>query len=269
MIKSFFQNKETYIFAFQANIYCIILAIIFRKKIVTRSNSSPSGWNKNIFKNFLFRLLLKYPTKIIVNSKSFKKEIDKKFKINSKMIYNPLNKEEIISKSKVKIKKDFFNRNKQLRIINVARFTDQKDHITLLKAFHIVSKKIPTNLLLIGYGNKKTEIKNYIKLNRLDKKVKILDFAFNPYKYIKNSDLFILTSLYEGLPNVLLESIALKKYVISSNCPTGPSEILENNKYGSLFPLKNYRKLSKIIIDFYFNKKKYNKKITKSFQKFR
>ena len=265
LIKSFFQNKETYIFAFQANIYCIILAIIFRKKIVTRSNSSPSGWNKNIFKNFLFRLLLKYPTKIIVNSKSFKKEIDKKFKINSKMIYNPLNKEEIISKSKVKIKKDFFNRNKQLRIINVARFTDQKDHITLLKAFHIVSKKIPTNLLLIGYGNKKTEIKNYIKLNRLDKKVKILDFAFNPYKYIKNSDLFILTSLYEGLPNVLLESIALKKYVISSNCPTGPSEILENNKYGSLFPLKNYQKLSKIIIDFYFNKKKYNTKLKKAF----
>ena len=266
LFKFLIKNRNSVVFAFQANIYCIILAIIFRKKIVTRSNSSPSGWNKNIFKNFLFRLLLKYPTKIIVNSKSFKKEIDKKFKINSKMIYNPLNKEEIISKSKVKIKKDFFNRNKQLRIINVARFTDQKDHITLLKAFHIVSKKIPTNLLLIGYGNKKTEIKNYIKLNRLDKKVKILDFAFNPYKYIKNSDLFILTSLYEGLPNVLLESIALKKYVISSNCPTGPSEILENNKYGSLFPLKNYRKLSKIIIDFYFNKKKYNKKITKAFK---
>ena len=266
LFKFLIKNRNSVVFAFQANIYCIILAIIFRKKIVTRSNSSPSGWNKNIFKNFLFRLLLKYPTKIIVNSKSFKKEIDKKFKINSKMIYNPLNKEEIISKSKVKIKKDFFNRNKQLRIINVARFTDQKDHITLLKAFHIVSKKIPANLLLIGYGNKKTEIKNYIKLNRLDKKVKILDFAFNPYKYIKNSDLFILTSLYEGLPNVLLESIALKKYVISSNCPTGPSEILENNKYGSLFPLKNYRKLSKIIIDFYFNKKKYNKKITKAFK---
>jgi len=266
LIKSFFQNKDTYIFAFQANIYCIILAIIFRKKIITRSNSSPSGWNKNVFKNFLFKILLKYPTKVIVNSKSFKKEIDKKFKINSKMIYNPLNKKEIISKSKVKIKKNFFNQTKQLKIINVARFTDQKDHITLLKAFHIVSKKIPTKLLLIGYGKNRTEIKNYIKLNRLNKKVKILNFAFNPYKYIKNSDLFILTSLYEGLPNVLLESIALKKYVISSNCPTGPSEILENNKYGSLFPLKNYQKLSEMIIDFYFNKKKYYTKITKAFE---
>ena len=59
------------------------------------------------------------------------------------------------------------------------------------------------------------------------------------------SDLFILTSLYEGLPNVLLESIVLKKYIISSNCPTGPSEILNKGKYGELFPVKNYRNLSK------------------------
>ena len=55
------------------------------------------------------------------------------------------------------------------------------------------------------------------------------------------SDLFILTSLYEGLPNVLLESMVLKKYIISSNCPTGPSEILNKGKYGELFPVKNYR----------------------------
>ena len=266
LIRSFFQNKETYIFAFQANIYCIVLAIIFRKKIITRSNSSPSGWNKNIFKNFLFRVLLKYPTKIIVNSKSFKREIDKKFKINSKMIYNPLDKKEIILKSKAKLQKNIFNQNKQLKIINVARFTDQKDHITLLKAFNIISKKIPTKLLLIGYGKNKKEIKNYIKLNKLDKKVKILNFAFNPYKYVKKSDLFVLTSLYEGLPNVLLESIALKKYVISSDCPTGPAEILDNDKYGSLFPLKNYQNLSKLIIDFYLNKKKYNKKIIKAYK---
>jgi len=266
LIKSFFQKKDTYIFAFQANIYCIILAIIFRKKIITRSNSSPSGWNKNIFKNFLFKILLKYPTKVIVNSKSFKKEIDKKFKINSKMIYNPLNKKEIISKSKVKIKKNFFDQTKQLKIINVARFTDQKDHITLLKAFHIVSKKIPTKLILIGYGNNRTEIKNFIKFNRLNKKVKILNFAFNPYKYMKNSDLFILTSLYEGLPNVLLEAIALKKYVISSDCPTGPKEILLNGKTGTLFKVGDYKQLAIEIKNFYYNRNKMRKKIKKAFE---
>ena len=265
LIKSFFQNKETYIFAFQANIYCIILAIIFRKKIITRSNSSPSGWNKNILKNFLFKILFKYPIKIIVNSKSFKNEIDKKFKINSKMIYNPLNKKDIILKSKQKIENNFFKKTNKLKIINVSRFTDQKDHITLLKAFNIVSQKIPAKLLLIGYGSNKDKIKKYINSKKLNKKVKILKFTYNPYNYIKNSDLFVLTSLYEGLPNVILEAITLKKYVVSTNCPTGPSEILQKGEFGSLFPIRNFKKLSKVILDFYFFKKKYQIKIKKAY----
>ncbi len=266
LIKSFFQNKETYIFAFQANIYCIILAIIFRKKIITRSNSSPSGWNKNFLKNFLFKILFKYPIKIIVNSKSFKNEIDKKFKVNSKMIYNPLNKKDIILKSKQKIGNNFFKKTNELKIINVSRFTDQKDHITLLKAFKIVNNKIKAKLILIGYGSKRRSIINYIKNNNLSDSIKIINFTFNPYKYIAKSDLFVLTSIYEGLPNVILESMALKKYVISSNCPTGPSEILKKGEFGGLFPIKDYKKLSKMIFDYYKNKTKYNKKISNGYK---
>ena len=266
LIRSFFQKKETYIFAFQANIYCIILAIIFGKSIITRSNSSPTGWNKNYFKNLIFWLLFKYPKNIIVNSKTFKKELDKKFKVNSKMIYNPLNKDELIKKSKEKLNFDFFKSKKTLKIINVSRFTDQKDHITLLKAFSIVSKKIPAKLLLIGYGSNKDKIFNFIKTNSLEKKVKIINFNFNPFKYISKSDLFVLTSLYEGLPNVILETMLLKKYVISSNCPTGPSEILKNGKYGSLFPTKNYKKLSNLILSFSKSRKKYNNKIHRAYK---
>ena len=266
LVRSFFQKKETFIFAFQANIYCIILSIIFGKNIITRSNSSPSGWSKNYLKKLIFLILLKYPKNIIVNSKAFKKELDKKFKVNSKMIYNPLNKNEVIEKSKKKLKFSFFRSNKTLKIINVSRFTDQKDHITLLRAFLIISKQVSAKLLLIGYGSNKNKILNFIKINNLEKKVKIMDFSFNPYKYIYRSDLFILTSLYEGLPNVLLETMSLKKYIISSECPTGPSEILENGKYGSLFPVKDYRKLSNLVINFSKNRKKYNHKIVMAYK---
>ena len=80
------------------------------------------------------------------------------------------------------------------------------------------------------------------------------------------SDLFVLTSLYEGLPNVLLESMVLKKYIISSNCPTGPSEILNKGKYGELFPVKNYRDLSKKIFMYAKNKSKYKKKILDAYK---
>ena len=72
-----------------------------------------------------------------------------------------------------------------------------------------------------------------------------MGFNNNPYKYIKKSDFLILTSIYEGLPNVILEAIVLNKVVISSDCPTGPKEILKNGKYGILFKTKSVKDLEK------------------------
>ena len=85
------RKEKALVFAFQANIYCCFLSLIYSFKLITRSNSSPSGWSKNFLKNLIFKILLKVPKEIIVNSKDFKLEIDKKFNIKSKLIYNPLN----------------------------------------------------------------------------------------------------------------------------------------------------------------------------------
>ena len=89
-------------------------------------------------------------------------------------------------------------------------------------------------MLLIGYGPKKNKIINFIKDNNLKDNVCVLKFKKNPFPYLKLADIFVLSSKYEGLPNVLLEALVLKKYIISSNCPTGPKEILDNGNYGSL-----------------------------------
>ena len=189
----------------------------------------------------------------------------RKFNLNCKLIYNPLNKKEILKKSNEKINSKFYNGSKYLKIINVARFTDQKDHITLLKAFKIINDKINSKLLILGQGVNESKINNFIKLNNLSNNVKVLRFQNNPYKFIKKSDVFILTSRYEGLPNVLLESIALKKLVISSNCKTGPKEILNNGKYGILFKVGDYKELSSKVIEYSKNKRKYKKMIIKSY----
>ena len=113
----------------------------------------------------------------------------------------------------------------------------------------------------MGRGTEKNKLKKFIKKNNLEKKVKIINFQNNPFSLLSKSNLFILSSIYEGLPNVLLEALVLKKYVISSNCPTGPREILLDGKGGSLFEPKNYKQLSKIIYDFYLKRTKYNGKI--------
>jgi glycosyltransferase involved in cell wall biosynthesis len=270
LIRKIINSKNISVFAFQANIYCIILSKFFNFNLIVRSNSSPSGWTNNKIKNFIFKILFKSPNYVIVNSFQFAKEIHKKFNVRAKVIYNPLNKFEILKKSKKEINFNFKDK-KSLKIINIARFTDQKDHLTLLEAFKKVNAKINVELLIMGYGANKKIIYNFIKENKLGKKVKVISFQKNPYPFIKKADIFILSSIYEGLPNVLLEALTLKKFVISSDCPTGPKEILKNGKYGFLFKVKNINQLTSQIIKYSDNKKICNRKIDlayKSLQRF-
>ena len=185
-----------------------------------------------------------------MNSKEFQKEFKNKFSVNTHLIYNPLNKLEIIKKSKINKKISFpFFRNKNFKIINIARLTDQKDHLTLIRALNIVVKKIDVRMLIIGYGVNKSVIEKEIEYFKLKKFIKITDNRSNPYPYLRKSDLLVLSSKFEGLPNVILEAQTLK-YVISSNCPTGPKEILMNGKLGSLFNVGDYKKLASSIIDY-------------------
>ena len=263
LVREILNKKNPVVFAFQANIYCIFVCKLMNVKIIIRSNSSPSGWTQNTFKNYIFKKNFLKADKIIVNSLEFQKEFKKKFNIKTTCIYNPLNKIEIISKSKEKIDLNFFKKKKKLKILNIGRFTDQKDHLTLLRSIKILKEKYNLKFVLVimGRGKNEKNIKNFINKNNLNQTVKVIGFKKNPYKYIKNCDLFVLSSRFEGLPNVLLEAITLKKFVISSNCPTGPNEILSHGKGGLLFQTENENDLVKKIIFYCNNKKKLNKKI--------
>ena len=268
LAKQIFTYKNISVFSFQANIYALILCKLLNIKIIIRSNSSPLGWSKSTFKTFIFKIFFKLADKIIVNSLEFKNQLDNKLSVNSLLIYNPLNKREIIKNSKKKIKLNFFNTNKSkiLKIINIGRFTDQKDQITLLKAINEVYKKVKLKLLIIGYGKNEIMLKSFVKKNRLSNQVKIINFQKNPFPFLKRSNLFILSSKFEGLPNVLLEAIVLKKFIISSQCPTGPKEILLNGKYGYLFKIGDYKNLAKLILQYSKNKKNNKRKINEAYK---
>lgn len=258
-------NRRVLIFAFQANIYAILVAKILNVRIITRSNSSPSGWSKNYLKNLFFKFLLKRADEIIVNSLEFQKEFYSKFKTNTKFIYNPFDKKFINDKLKKKIKNNFFIKN-NLKIINVGRLTEQKDQITLLKSFKLIKPRLNAKLLIIGKGIKYDFLNKYIVSNNLSSKVKLLGYTDNPFPYIKLSDIVVLSSKFEGLPNVLIEAQYLKKYIISTNCPTGPKEILSNGKYGSLVKIGDYKNLAKKINNYHKNKRLINKMILQGFR---
>ena len=259
LAKKILLDKNITVFAFQANLYCIFLCKIFNVTVVTRSNSSPSGWSKNIIKKFIYKNFLQMADGVMVNSYEFKRQMNKFFNVSPKCIYNPLNKSEIISQSKLK-KIKIFKRNKSLKLINIGRFVEQKDQITFLKALKLIKNKIDFEAVIIGKGKLKNNLINFIKKNDLKNNVKIINFQKNPYSFIKQSDIMVLTSIYEGLPNVLLEALALKKFIISSDCPTGPKEILLNGEGGLIFKRRDFNQLSKKII-FYVKNKKLCKKL--------
>ncbi len=273
-IKLFFISakiKNSIIFSFQGNFYAIVISIILKRKIIIRSNLSPDGWTSSTFKMKIFKFLLSKADLVIVNSSNFQKQMKKKFKINSIKIFNPVNEEEL-KKFKIYKKKINFFEHKTINLINVGRLVLQKNQIEILHALKRLKKSVKNfRLLIIGDGPEKKNLKDFINENNLNKCVKII-FVKNPYKYISMSDVFILSSKHEGLPNVLLEAAYFNKFIISSNCQTGPSEIIKDYKYGELYKtgsdkdlfLKikklNKKKLNLNKKEFFLNLTKFNSK---------
>ena len=205
-----------------------------------------------------------------MNSIDLKNEFLKKFNVKTVCIFNPFDKKDIRIKSKVKTRKYFKKSNKILKIINVGRLVEQKNQILLLEALNNLKDQINFEAIILGSGKLKHFFQKYINEKKLNKIVKIINYQNNPFKIMKQADLFILTSNYEGMPNVLLESIYLNLSIISSDCPTGPREIIDR-KY--LFQVNNLKDLEIKIKNFYkndlFNKtKNYKKKHLKNLKRF-
>jgi glycosyltransferase involved in cell wall biosynthesis len=125
-------------------------------------------------------------------------------------------------------------------IIGIGRLTRQKNFLLLIRAFEKILIKYPNyHLILLGEGEqKKLLTKEIIKL-KLQNRISLLGYQKNVYKYLLNSDCFILTSLWEDPGFVILEAALSNTFIISSNCPNGPNEILTNGQNGFLFQNNN------------------------------
>ena len=244
-------KKNFLIISFQANIFAIILAKLFNLKVIIRSNTAPEKFINNIFKKLIFMFFFKMADSIIVNSSDFKKSLKKYLNVNSQVIYNP------IKTRKFENKKIF---KKKLKIITVGRLTEQKNQLFLLKTLTKLNNKFRWTLKIVGRGILEKKIRLFIKENSLSEKVKLSGYKKSAINEINKADLFILTSLYEGLPNVLIEAQQTGIPVISTDCKTGPREILMRGKLGELVKVNNETQLLNKIKNFYFNKKRLYKK---------
>ena len=125
-------------------------------------------------------------------------------------------------------------------IISIGRLTRQKNLILLIRAFKKILIKYPNyHLLLLGEGEQKKLLTKETKKLKIQERISFLGYQKNVYKYLLNSDCFILTSLWEDPGFVILEAALSNTLIISSNCPNGPNEILSNGQNGFLFQNNN------------------------------
>lgn len=133
-------------------------------------------------------------------------------------------------------------------IFGMGRLTRQKDFPTLVRAFGIVREKRPCRLVIFGEGRDRAKLETMVSDLGLSRDVCLPGFVSNPYPCLSRASLFVLSSAWEGSPNALTEALALGIPVVSTDCPSGPREILADGKYGPLVPVGDHEAMAEAML---------------------
>jgi len=213
---------------------------------------------QNFIVKFLTKISFKNVDKIVAASEGVSQDIKNLFNLKNEkttFVYNFIDIEKIQVLSNEEIDEEIFKNKLKPIILAVNRLDlHQKDIITLLKAFSLVVQNLDAYLVIVGEGPDRLKIETEIKELCLESNVFLLGHKNNPYKYMKNSDVFVLSSFHEGMPIVLIEAIACDLPVIATDCDFGPREIIKDGYNGFLVPVGNPQIMSEKILIILKNK---------------
>lgn len=178
---------------------------------------------------------------VISVSKAAKDNICRLSGINEsaiRVIYNPV----VIDSSRAHIYKQ--NKSKiwgdtEFCVLSVGTLKPEKDFKTLIKAFSLLSTYMSAKLIILGEGEERRNLEMLITDLGLQDCVSMPGYRLNPYSWYFTADMFVLSSRYEGFGNVIVEALGCGVPVVSTDCPGGPAEILDNGRYGKLIPVGN------------------------------
>ncbi|MBV9389140.1 MAG: glycosyltransferase [Chroococcidiopsidaceae cyanobacterium CP_BM_ER_R8_30] len=151
-----------------------------------------------------------------------------------KVIPNPVITPEFFQKIQEPLAHSWFSPGQPPVILGVGRLEKQKDFPTLIRAFAQVKQQLSVRLMILGEGKERPYLEALVQELGLTEDVALPGFVANPHTYMARSAIFVLSSLFEGLPTVLIEAMAAGTPVVSTNCKSGPAEILKNGQYGKL-----------------------------------
>jgi len=230
-------------------------------KFIARETNIPSILNKTeksqLIFNLLYRLIYRFFNKIVCQSQDMANDLIDNYNLKSEqllIINNPVDSKKILKQSKESLHTKLFPVDK-FNYISIGSFEYRKGFDLLLLSWAKVNTA-NKHLTLIGEGSLKKDMQNQIKKLNLESSVTILDFQSNPFIFLSQADVFILSSRFEGFPNILLESLACGTPAIAFECLGGINEIIIDGKNGWLIEKENTIKLAEKINT--FDKVKYS-----------
>ena len=166
------------------------------------------------------------------------------------VIYSPVISPELLRKGNMPLAHRWFGADAAAPVIlSAGRLTRQKNFASLVRAFAQVRRQRPAKLLILGEGEERQRLTELVSELNLQDDVALPGFVDNPFPYMKYAAVFVLSSLWEGLPNVLIQALALGAPVVATDCRSGPAEILEGGKYGPLVPVDDDERLAEAIVN--------------------
>lgn len=163
------------------------------------------------------------------------------------VIYNPIVTDDLDELKNDPVNYPWFETGMPPVILAVGRLTAQKDYSTLLRAFATFRRRRPAKLIILGEGEERVMLQSLARELQIEADVDLLGFTDNPYTFMACSRVFVLSSAWEGFGNVLVEALACGAQVVSTDCPSGPAEILDNGKYGHLVPVGDVKAIADAI----------------------
>jgi glycosyltransferase involved in cell wall biosynthesis len=163
------------------------------------------------------------------------------------VVHNPVFRPEILALAGQPVTHEWFGDPAVPVIVAAGKLKPQKDFVTLLKAFARVRNQRVARLVILGEGAQREALEQLADELEVAGDVDLPGFVVNPYPYFRNAALFVLSSAWEGLPNVLIEAMACGCPVVATDCPSGPDEILDGGKVGRLVPVADVEAMAAAI----------------------
>ena len=164
-------------------------------------------------------------------------------------IYNPVINADLLKKATAEANHPWLQSQDIPVFLAVGRLSLQKDFANLIQAFAQVRAKKAARLIILGEGELRTELEQLVEQLGVSEDVDLPGFVDNPYSFMRQAHCFVLSSLFEGLPTVLIEAMACGCSVVSTDCPSGPQEILVGGEYGALVPIQDSQSLSQAMLN--------------------